>query len=60
MTTYRKDSTDMKRSPHEETVRQLKILNGQIHPGATLMWFLIKLAFLIVGGFVCLSLLIKH
>jgi len=50
----------MPRTPQEETVRQLKILNGQLHPGATLLWFLIKLSVWIVGGVVCLALLIKH
>ena len=50
----------MKRTPPEETVRQLKILNAQANPQATLLWFLIKLSFFIVGAVVLLGLFIKH
>jgi len=50
----------MKRTPQEETVRQLKILNAQANPEATFLWFLVKLSVFIVGGCVLLALLIKH
>jgi hypothetical protein len=46
----------MKRTPQEETVRQLKILNGTLNP----MGAFFKLACWIVGIFVILCLLIKH
>lgn len=50
----------MTRSTQEEIIRQLKINNALANPGATLIWFLFKLSFLMVGIFVIGCLLIKH
>lgn len=45
----------MNRSPQDETVRQLKLLNAQLNPLPTLF----RAALWIVGGFVGFCLLIR-
>jgi hypothetical protein len=50
----------MARTPQEETVRQLKILNAQYSPEAAFLGIIIKLAFWMVLIFAGLCFLAKH